>query len=129
MCYGSCPAYSLSIYADGVVEYSGEHFVKVKGPSTARIPPGRIDELDRLFAEARYFELDSDYTRECSTDSATVDTSYTHHNQFKRISHYEGACNVPPALETLYSGIDRVVGVERWIGTEAEREEHSYGRD
>jgi hypothetical protein len=124
-CYGTCPAYTLSVYRDGVVEYNGEHRVKTKGPAIGRIGPEQLAALDRAFAEARYFELNTEYTAWCSTDGSTITTSYRQPNRYKRIERYTGACSAPPALQTLEDAIDTAAGTDRFIGTRDERERHS----
>ncbi len=40
-CFGACPVYTLSIYADGTVVYNGERFVDVEGEQTTQHRPGR----------------------------------------------------------------------------------------
>ncbi len=37
-CFGSCPVYSLRIYADGRVNWKGEQNVQVAGEQTAAVP-------------------------------------------------------------------------------------------
>ena len=38
-CFGACPVYTVSIYADGTVAYNGERFVEVEGTQTGSIDP------------------------------------------------------------------------------------------
>jgi hypothetical protein len=125
-CEGQCASYTLAIYRDGVVEYDGQHFVMHPGAATARISAAELAALDRLFADARYFDLDSDYTRQCVTDMPTVTTTYWQHNRFKRIVHYLGTCREQRQLTDLEEGIDRMVDVERWIGTPQHRENATW---
>jgi hypothetical protein len=120
-CYGWCPIYTLSIHADGRVDYHGERFVKVRGDAHARLTAAQLAELDRAFAKADYFALANEYTGYDMTDMPTSITSYTHGGRTKSITHYHGDQKAPQALYDLEDSIDRIVEVTRWIGTKEER--------
>jgi hypothetical protein len=61
-CYGECPIYRVVVYADGVVEYHGEHNTKVIGLRTARIDAGALASIDTQFGRDHFAALD-DYPR------------------------------------------------------------------
>ncbi len=124
-CYGVCPVYKLAIYRDGVVEYTGEQYVELRGPAIGHITAAQLAMLDRMFADARYFERADHYTTEEMTDMPSATTTYQLGARAKRIEHYYGDPSAPRALENLEDGIDRLVGIERWIGTEDVREQHA----
>ena len=120
-CYGWCPIYKVSVYRDGAVEYHGESFVKVKGDARTELTDAQLGELERAFEAAHYMSLADTYTHEDATDAPTVITSY----RIKHIAHYHGDDHAPPELGKLEREIDRIVGIERWIGTAAERDAHA----
>jgi hypothetical protein len=124
-CYGWCPVYELSIYRDGVVEYTGEHYVELVGPAIGHIGAAQLAQLDRLFADARYFDLADRYTSYDMTDMPSVTTTYQLGARAKRIEHYYGDTSAPHALDKLEDNIDQLVGIERWIGSPQAREEHA----
>ncbi|WP_151087236.1 DUF6438 domain-containing protein [Hymenobacter baengnokdamensis] len=53
-CYGTCPVYTATIFADGRVEYDGQRFVKLLGKHTLSLPVATINEM---LAEARRVEF------------------------------------------------------------------------
>src|SRR5262245_11228646 len=45
VCFGTCPAYKLTITANGAVEFEGRHFVKKKGIERATISREAVKQL------------------------------------------------------------------------------------
>src|SRR3954464_8240611 len=62
VCFGECPAYSVTIDAKGNVTYVGDKFVRVAGRQTDRIPPWRVAALLETVARIRFFDLQDKYT-------------------------------------------------------------------
>jgi hypothetical protein len=116
ICYGTCPAYRLAIYRDGVVQFTGEQYVEVSGTALGHVTQADLAALDRAFADARYFELADRYTSYDATDAPSTTTSYQLGARAKQIEHYHGDEHAPAALGELENAIDRIVGSERWIG-------------
>src|SRR5205085_4555378 len=44
-CMGSCPVYTLHIQANGDVQFTGTHYVKVQGTQTAHITSEQVQHL------------------------------------------------------------------------------------
>ncbi|MGE5184780.1 MAG: DUF6438 domain-containing protein [Acidobacteriota bacterium] len=124
-CYGDCPVYKLAIYRDGVVEYTGERYVELRGPAIGHVTAAQLAALDRMFADARYFELADRYLSHDMTDMSSATTTYQLGARAKRIEHYSGDTSTPQALERLEDGIDRLVDVDHWIGSAEAREQHA----
>jgi hypothetical protein len=116
ICYGTCPAYRLAVYRDGVVQFTGEEYVEVSGGALGHVSQADVAALDRAFADARYFELADHYTSYDVTDMSSATTSYQLGARAKQIEHYHGDMKAPPALAKLEAAIDRIAGSERWIG-------------
>jgi hypothetical protein len=127
-CFGWCPIYKLTVYRDGVVEYDGEDFVKTKGKATGHLAPERLTELDQLFEQRGYLALHDAYTDYSVTDMPSVKTSYSVGGKTKQVQHYLGDSTAPKELGEIEEGIDRIVQVEQWIGTEQEREDLAQHR-
>lgn len=49
-CYGTCPVYTATIFADGRVEYDGQRFVALLGKHTLSLPVATVNEM---LAEAK----------------------------------------------------------------------------
>lgn len=128
-CFGWCPVYKVAVYRDGVVEYEGGEFVKTKGHATGLLGPAQIAALDDLFRSHDYLALDDAYEAPWDSDAPSAYTSFTPEGQVtKSVRHYLGDHDAPERLGEVEDGIDRIVNIEQWIGTERERkvEFHRY---
>jgi len=115
-CYGTCPAYLLTINAKGEVEFLGEQYTKVNGQAKGRIDEAKVRQLIEEFEKAKFFELKDDYTSEnCGTDMPTVRTTLLINGNVKKIEHDKG-CDAPPELTALENSIDAIAGTSQWIG-------------
>jgi hypothetical protein len=61
-CYGTCPAYLVTIHGDGRVEYNGKSHVKEIGTREGRIETGKIRALASVFAKMKFWGLAEDYS-------------------------------------------------------------------
>jgi hypothetical protein len=128
-CFGWCPVYTVSVHRDGAIEYDGTEYVKIKGKATGVLPQDKVDAIDKLFAAAHYFDFEDSYTHYDVTDNPSAITSWHHDGKVKTIEHYYGDSHAPPALTQLEDDLAKLIGIERWIGTHAEREKLSgHGR-
>ena len=120
-CYGSCPAYSVTIHGDGRVEYNGTGHVKEMGSRTGRIEMDKIKSLASAFAKIKFWGLAQDYSRaNCNgrvcTDMTTAITEFSVAGASHRVSHYYGCGNAPRSLFDLESLIDKSANAEQWTG-------------
>jgi len=119
-CYGSCPVYSLEIFADGRVVYEGADFVAVTGRQTSKISAEEVKDLIRAFLATHYFSLKKSYRTQKNpdgtyteiTDLPTTYTSFRYKGRFKSIEDYAFA---PAKLSELEKKIDRAVNVNQWL--------------
>ncbi len=126
-CFGSCPDYSLTITADGIVTFEGRLYVRVKGVARNRMSREKLRMLIEEFEIAKYFSLNDSYETEkdgCPevwTDYPATFTSIRVNGKSKSISHYygcqggEGSFVYPNSLTELESRIDEIVGTKRSI--------------
>jgi hypothetical protein len=126
-CLGSCPVYTLTIRGNGVVEYSGQEFVRVRGPQIARIDDGKINELLLDFDRAHFFALTESFLMEC-TDLPHVIVTITAGRRSKRVEGDEFCPENDVFPWTLYRRvsrlndflalareIDAIAGSDRWV--------------
>ena len=73
-CFGSCPAYTMSIFKNGRVTYNGQKFVKTTGAHTGAINGKEIDLITEKIKEIGYFNLEDEYDQPV-TDLPTVTTT------------------------------------------------------
>jgi (2Fe-2S) ferredoxin len=117
-CFGVCPVYTVTIYADGTVIYEGTNFVDITGKQTANIGPETVDRIVAIFAEAGYFTWEDEYTQMLVTDLPSAITSVTHEGETKRIVRYEGDDTAPIELPYLERWIDEIASTSQWVGQE-----------
>ncbi len=117
-CFGFCPVYTLTIHADGRVEYNGTEYVEVTGPQTANIDPADVQALANTLVQGGYMEFEDAYVTQNSTDMPYVITSITFADgTTKRIEHYYGDESAPEELTQLEKLIDDTANVTQWVGT------------
>lgn len=119
-CYGDCPAYKLTIYGDGRVEYEGMANVKLTNKEEGHVQPGDLKKILAAFDKANYFSI-KPYTYDtctCTlcTDMPTAITEIHAKGKSHRVEHYYGCRCAPRELWELEEGIDRIVGTEQWTG-------------
>lgn len=118
-CYGTCPAYELSVYPDGRVEYVGTAFVGACGRRVGQVARAGHARLARAFREANY--LDSDLLLPSDavevTDMDTAVTLVEQGSKGRAISHYASEIS-GPRLRSLEHLVDEVAGVSKWAKCE-----------
>ena len=128
VCFGTCPAYVVTIHGDGTVDYNGIQFVKVTGTQTKKIAPEAVVELLREFYKIDFFALRDEYTSQRDIQVAPDGTVQELNMQVtdlpstyitlrigdysKRIHNYFGA---PESLNALANQIDATAGTEEWV--------------
>ncbi len=130
-CYGTCPSYEVTIYADGRVVYEGRKFVKVEGTANGSVTQEQLRQLVAEFEKTDYFSLRDTYgdaTDGCPTymtDNPFANTSLRLGGRSKAIRHYYGCAEkgggkvYPQSLYALEGRIDEVVGTARWVKGDA----------
>lgn len=128
-CYGTCPVYELTIYADGKVIFEGKQNVRVQEKAEGQISQEQVKQIIDEFEKADYFSLNDQYKNAqdgCPTfwtDSPSVNTSIRFGEHEKAISHYYGcrekggggAKVYPAELYQLESKIDEIANTKQWI--------------
>ncbi len=134
MCFGWCPAYTLTITADGTVKFTpnGGFAHRGDGP-TPRLPMiGKITigQLSMLLSEIKntnFFSLQGHYGRagrsersskcpEYWTDSPSAIIRIVANGKRKTVSHYLGCrgTKILSDLEELEQGIDKIANTDQW---------------
>lgn len=119
-CYGTCPAYSVTIHGDGRVEYNGKSHVRETGVHEGQIATDKIKALVSEFAMAKFWGFDEDYSgKKCKgycTDMSTAVTELKVKGVTHRVNHYYGCGGVPKSLFDLESAIDKFANSQQWTG-------------
>ncbi|MGI4741696.1 MAG: DUF6438 domain-containing protein [Janthinobacterium lividum] len=111
-CYGTCPAYTASVFADGQVEYEGERFVPVLGRHTLRLPPATVAEMLAEGQRIGFRKLEARYSNHTSDLPSTVITLHPAGQPAKSVSAEEG---IPESLKGyiayLQARLDPLAGI------------------
>jgi hypothetical protein len=111
-CFGTCPAYRVTVHGDGEVTYEGEMFVEVTGTETYQIPEADVRELVSAFVSLNFFSLDDEYVSR-ATDLPSTTTSITLGDTTKTVFRYgEG----PGTLVQLENRIDELAQTKDLTG-------------
>ena len=97
-CMGTCPVYTLSIYASGNVVFMGEKNVPVIGESKLALSKTQLQKLIDEFRNIEFFQLKEKYTADVS-DGATTYISFRDGDREMKIMDYSGAPEKLKALE------------------------------
>ena len=76
-CFGTCPVYKLTIYADGKIEFFGEKFVNAIGQHVKTISQEKIASILAEANAIKFFELNGDYDCYLVTDNPTAKITIT----------------------------------------------------
>lgn len=115
VCFGYCPAYTVTITGDGEVTYVGRQFVNVTGEQHATIPSADVARLVQRFDEIGFDSLRDAY-RANITDLPTTTISISRDGRQKTVVDYGGTrVGLPQEVRALQSEIDRVAGTDRWV--------------
>ena len=139
-CFGSCPAYRVTISGNGLVKYEGKSYGKANDIRTKHIDANALRELADEVERVHYFDLRNQYASAedgCPmswTDNPSANTSVRTVHASKTIHHYLGCREAargnsigqsyPPALTVFEDAIDRIAGTAEWIGTARERSQN-----
>jgi ankyrin repeat protein len=115
-CYGTCPAYEVTISGDGTVRFSGGSIgVMIPGDHVALVSPDAVRELVGEFREADFLSARNEY-RGGWTDNPTQTLSLSVAGQTKTVVDYVGTdAGLPLAIRNLEGKIDEVAGTARWV--------------
>lgn len=123
-CYGTCPVYSVTLRADGLVKWHGVDHVEHTGDETKKVAPILAKAVLEYAATSCFYGMDAAYEY-AVTDHPHAITTMVASGKKKVVKHYlvsdriiadEGACAPPEALSSLESKIDEVAGTRELIG-------------
>ena len=97
-CFGTCPAYSMQVFADGRIAYNGTRAVPVMGEKELRLPVATVNEMLRMGQEARFEQFQERYSKGTSDLPSTVVAIRQPSGKLKTVMVEEGA----PEMLVLY---------------------------
>lgn len=114
--------YSVEVYDDNVVAYSGVANVMTVGPATGALAPDALAKLRATMGRASYAKMPTGRcTCGCRNDTADVNLTTWKKDVPETITYDEGCERAPHDIRVLEDEVDHLVGVEQWIGTVQQR--------
>jgi hypothetical protein len=110
-CFGWCPAYRVSLYGSGRVEYVGKQYVCEFGPRTATADPREIRRLLDAMLAAEFDALSSDQGWPVP-DRPIFSTTLLHNGRISAVRHFGDG---PRWLTAMEDEIDRIADTEQWL--------------
>lgn len=124
VCFGACPAYTLTITADGKVAFVGKRFTIVSGEATGKITQTKIKQILAYADSIKFIKMRDQYvTAEDGCTSMISDApaeiiSINANDRNKAVNHYFGCRDVKgnPDLKVAKLGalIDKLTRSIRW---------------
>ena len=71
-CFGTCPGYSMKVYADGRVEYEGTRAVPLMGQRELQLPPATVAGMLRQAQQAHFDQFKDTYLSGASDLPTTI---------------------------------------------------------
>jgi len=114
VCYGRCPAYTVTVSTSGIV-FDGDAYVATKGKRTASVDPDAVRKLAARFIAADFYSMDSKYAASV-TDNPTYILSITVDGHKKEVEDYVGQrVGMPAVVVDLEDAVDDMAQSLRWI--------------
>ncbi|UII27824.1 DUF6438 domain-containing protein [Fulvivirga maritima] len=109
-CFGTCPEYSLEIFADNTAKLHAVQHLPLKGDYKAKISDSQLSALISAFEEGKFFEYEKEYTANIS-DMPTTYLTFNHKGKVKKVKDYHGA---PESLKKLEKQVAALVDTLEW---------------
>ena len=121
ICFGTCPAYKIEIDRDGAVRYTGRADVCEPGPISGRLSDDQMNKLRTAISTSGFAAI-PEHCCDCPvSDTPTITLTVGDPPPLKTVVDSYGCEGGTTPVEALADTIDRIVGIERWIGTKEER--------
>jgi TonB family protein len=110
-CYGTCPAYEVTVSETGDITWNGIAYVASTGVSHSRIDPGAARALIQQFLLPKFWALCGDYSASI-TDNPTTEIQVQIGDRSKTVSNY--ANSAPDWVATFEDAIDAAANTHLW---------------
>ena len=101
-CFGTCPAYTMQVFADGRVAYEGRRGVPMLGTKELKLPASAVADLLRQAKEARFEQFQDRYSQNTTDLPSTIIAMRQPNGQLKTVVLEEGA---PENVRQLFTYI------------------------
>ena len=117
-CYGSCPSYTITIHANGLVEYVGVKHVRVQGSQKSAISQEQVIQLLQNLDRVHFSSLEDRAFAWCF-DSGSVSVLVSVDGKTKRVVSDDWCTGSKSGLQAQFvktaAQIDTMVGSGKWV--------------
>lgn len=111
LCFGTCPAYTVVMKADGTFRYKGAQHARREGDHTGKVSEYQFNRLAQFIKDSGYTELQDNYSA-LVTDLPTVYTTVVIGGKRKVVRNYANAG--PTKLWAIEQLIDKLLLEATW---------------
>ena len=112
-CMGTCPIFSITISADGAVEYTGSAYVEFIGSRTGNISKWEVEHLFDFINDTQFFSFRDKYTQNITDQESRYTTVKMFSGKTKTVENYANTAPVRLwALEELILGFEKKT---KWV--------------
>jgi len=113
-CYGTCPAYGVTLSNAGIL-FEGHGYVVASGTHSDELDNAQLRALAKRFVSADFYSMDDSY-RASVTDCPTYRLSISIDGRTKEVEDYVGEWEgMPAVISELENAVDEAAKTERWI--------------
>jgi tetratricopeptide (TPR) repeat protein len=113
-CYGTCPVYSVTLFPNGSVLYTGKEYVKEAGTREGSINESAYNDLINRFRRDGFYAMNDTYDEYFITDLPSATLTVCSGNLTKTVEHYSGDESAPEVLAQLEEAVDQAAGTDHW---------------
>ena len=115
-CYGSCPAYEVTIRGSARIEFKGEAFVCRRQVSASVADLAAVARLFQGLDVVKFAAMPN-FEHQDASDQETVTLTLARNGSAHSIRHYYGDSQAPRVLTFIEDRIDKLAGTAAWTGT------------
>lgn len=124
ICFGRCPAYSVTVNSDGTVRWHGDTDVAALGDRRGTVTAAQLAEIAAAIDRAQFFSLQRDGTPPCTAPHGLCDTTICSDTSRSIITVTRGGrsheidnahCVDSPA-DALEELVEKLANTDAWVG-------------
>ena len=115
-CFGTCPAYTMQVFADGRVVYEGRRRVPMLGTKELKLPAAAVTDMLNQAKEARFEQFQDRYSQNTTDLPSTIIAVRQPGGQLKTVVLEEGA---PENVRQLFTYIGNQLDALAQLNTAA----------
>lgn len=113
-CLGTCPVFTLEVYSDGFVKYTGKNYVELIGDYSGMLSQEQLADVEVLFNNADFYAFNAEYNDGRLDIPATI-IEYSSPEGDKKV---EARTEIPKNFRLLASELEKLIKEIDWTLTD-----------